>query len=115
MLGSAIVTFREVLEAALIIAVVLGATRAVVGRARWVGAGIGLGLVGAVLVAVLRLGSPRLSMVADRNYSTPAFSSARWRCWRGTMSGSPHTDGRSPSRCGRLGTRSRLALARWPR
>jgi high-affinity iron transporter len=52
MVGSAIITFREVLEAALIIAVVLSATRGVLGRARWVGAGVVIGVIGAVVVAV---------------------------------------------------------------
>lgn len=52
MLGSAIIVFREVLEAALIIAVVMGATRGVQGRGRWVAGGIASGLVGAVVVAV---------------------------------------------------------------
>lgn len=51
MLGSAVVVFRETLEAALIIAIVLGASRGVAGRGRWVGGGIALGVAGAVLVA----------------------------------------------------------------
>jgi len=40
-----------VLEAALIVSIVCAATRGVPGRGRWVGAGIALGVVGAVLVA----------------------------------------------------------------
>ena len=52
MLGSAVIVFREVLEAALIVAVVMGATRGVAGRGRWVGAGIGVGILGATVVAV---------------------------------------------------------------
>jgi len=52
MLGSAIIVFREVLEASLVIAVVMGATRGVSARGRWVLAGVSLGIVGAVLVAV---------------------------------------------------------------
>ncbi|HUJ87704.1 MAG TPA: FTR1 family protein [Burkholderiales bacterium] len=51
MLGSAIVVFRETLEAALIVAIVLGATRGVAGRGRWIAGGVVLGLVGALLVA----------------------------------------------------------------
>jgi len=51
-MGSAIIVFREVLEAALIIGIVMAATRGVAGRARWVGAGIGGGLTLAALVAV---------------------------------------------------------------
>lgn len=51
MLGSAIIVFREVLEASLIIAVVLGASRGVAQRGQWVAGGIGLGLLGACIVA----------------------------------------------------------------
>ncbi len=52
MLGSALIVFREVLEAALIIAIVMGATRGVAGRGRWVTAGVSAGVLGAVVVAV---------------------------------------------------------------
>ncbi len=51
MLGSAIIVFREVLEAALIIAVVMGASRGALGRGRWILAGITLGVAGACVVA----------------------------------------------------------------
>jgi high-affinity iron transporter len=53
MLATAFIMFREVLEAALIIAIVLGASRGIAGRGRWVAAGIGLGLLGASIVAIL--------------------------------------------------------------
>jgi high-affinity iron transporter len=46
-----VLVFREVLEAALIISIVAAATRGVPGRARWILAGIGLGIVGAAAVA----------------------------------------------------------------
>jgi len=51
MFGTAIIVFREVLEAALIIGIVTAATRDVPGRARWITAGLLLGLVGAGIVA----------------------------------------------------------------
>lgn len=51
MLGSGVIVFREVLEASLIIAVVLGASRGVAQRGRWVAGGIGLGILGACIVA----------------------------------------------------------------
>ena len=51
MLGNLILVFREVLEAALIISIVAAATRGVPQRARWILAGIGLGVVGAAVVA----------------------------------------------------------------
>jgi len=53
MLATAVILFREVLEAALIVAIVLGASRGIAGRGRWVAGGVGLGLVGASLIALL--------------------------------------------------------------
>ena len=53
MLATSVIMFREVLEAALIIAIVLGASRGIAGRGRWVGGGIALGLLGASIVASL--------------------------------------------------------------
>ncbi|MBS0557268.1 MAG: FTR1 family protein [Proteobacteria bacterium] len=52
MLGIALLVFREVLEAALIVTIVAAATRGVAGRARFIGGGIGLGVVGAIIVAL---------------------------------------------------------------
>lgn len=51
MLGSAVIVFREVLEAALIVAVVMGASRGIAGRGRWVASGLALGIAGACVVA----------------------------------------------------------------
>jgi high-affinity iron transporter len=53
MLATAVIMFREVLEAALIIAIVLGASRGIAGRGRWISAGIALGLLGASIVAIM--------------------------------------------------------------
>jgi len=52
MLGTGLLVFREVLEAALIVSIVFAATRGVPGRGLWVGGGIGAGVVGAVVVAL---------------------------------------------------------------
>jgi high-affinity iron transporter len=52
MAGAALIVFRETLEAALIVAIVMSATRGIVGRGRWVSAGIGLGVLGAMVVAL---------------------------------------------------------------
>jgi len=51
MLAIAIIVFREVLEAALVVGIVLAASRGVVGRGLWVGSGIAAGVLGAALVA----------------------------------------------------------------
>lgn len=52
MIATLLLVFREVLEAALVVGIVAAATRGVLGRGRWIGTGIGLGVAGAVLVAV---------------------------------------------------------------
>lgn len=51
MLGSALIVFREVLEAALIIGIACAATRGIAGRNGWVTLGIVAGVVGACIVA----------------------------------------------------------------
>ncbi len=51
MLGTAIIVFREVLEAAIIIGIVAAATHGIRGSRRWIGAGLLLGLAGAGVVA----------------------------------------------------------------
>jgi high-affinity iron transporter len=52
MLGALIIVFREVIEAGLIVGIVMAATRGVIRRGRWVGFGIGVGVLGAALVAL---------------------------------------------------------------
>ena len=51
MFGTAVIVFREVLEAAIIIGIVAAATRDIVGRSRWLVAGLVAGLLGSALVA----------------------------------------------------------------
>jgi len=51
MLGSALIVFREVLEAALVIGIACAATRGLAGRNAWVAAGIVAGAAGACVVA----------------------------------------------------------------
>jgi high-affinity iron transporter len=51
MLATAIIVFREVLEAALVVGIVLAASRGVPGRAAWVGGGVVAGVLGASIVA----------------------------------------------------------------
>ena len=52
MLGAAVIVFREVIEAGLIIGIVLAVTRGVRGRGYWVGAGVLAALAGAGLLAI---------------------------------------------------------------
>jgi high-affinity iron transporter len=51
MFGTAVIVFREVLEAALIIGIVAAATRDVPNNRRWISAGVILGLLGSMIVA----------------------------------------------------------------
>ncbi|BAE50485.1 FTR1 family iron permease [Paramagnetospirillum magneticum] len=51
MLASAVIVFREVLEAALIVGIVLAATKGLAGSRRWVTAGILAGLLGSAVIA----------------------------------------------------------------
>jgi len=60
--ATAIIVFREILEAALIVGIVAAATRAIPGRTRWLAAGIAAGLLGAGFVA---LGTERIAELAS--------------------------------------------------
>lgn len=51
MLAAAIIVFREVLEASLIVSIVLAAAKGIAGRNTWVSVGVGAGIAGAILVA----------------------------------------------------------------
>jgi high-affinity iron transporter len=51
MLAVAVIVFREVLEAALVVGIVLAASRGVPRRGKWVASGIAAGVIGAMVVA----------------------------------------------------------------
>jgi len=51
MIAALVIVFREVLEAALVVGIVLAATRGLPGAVRWVAAGIAAGLAGSATVA----------------------------------------------------------------
>ncbi len=53
MFATAVIVFRETLEAALIVSIVLAATRGVAGRRRWIGGGVVAGIAGALVIAGL--------------------------------------------------------------
>lgn len=53
MLAAAVIVFREALEAALVIGLVLAATQGLPGRGRWIGLGIGVGAAFACVLALL--------------------------------------------------------------
>lgn len=62
MFGSAIIVFREVLEAALIIGIIAAATQGMPHRARWISVGILSGIAGSAVVAML---TERISTLAE--------------------------------------------------
>ena len=62
MFATAVIVFREVLEAALIVGIIAAATRAIPGRNRWLAAGVVAGLAGAAIVA---LGTERIAELAS--------------------------------------------------
>jgi high-affinity iron transporter len=53
MFATAVIVFRETLEAALIVSIVLAATRGVARRRRWIGGGVVAGIAGALVIAGL--------------------------------------------------------------
>lgn len=52
MISTFVVVFRETLEAALIISIVMAASRGIAGRMRWVAGGVAAGIIGAGLLAL---------------------------------------------------------------
>jgi high-affinity iron transporter len=62
MFGTAIIVFRESLEAALFVGIVAAATRGVPGRLRWLAAGVSAGLLGALALAA---GAEQIGAMAD--------------------------------------------------
>jgi high-affinity iron transporter len=55
MFAAALIVFRESLEAALFVGIVAAATRELAGRARWLAAGVAIGVLGAILLALSAL------------------------------------------------------------
>src|SRR5499427_10994760 len=59
-LAALIIVFREVFEAGLIVGIVMAVTAGVPGRAFWISAGVGAGVLGACVVAVFTGGLSEL-------------------------------------------------------
>lgn len=53
MFATALIVFRESLEAALFVGIIAAATRQMAGRTRWLGGGVAAGVAGALLLALL--------------------------------------------------------------
>ena len=63
MLSSAVIVFREVLEAALIVSILLAATRGMATRTRWISTGVIAGIIGAASVVVVGIGRPAARVI----------------------------------------------------
>ena len=62
MFATALIVFRETLEAALFVGIVAAATRGLAGRARWLASGVAAGVLGALALAA---GADKVSALAD--------------------------------------------------
>ena len=118
MFGSAIIVFRETLEAALLIGIIAAATRGLTGRNLWLAVGVGAGLAGSLVVAgltetIAETGRRRRAGTVQRRHS-------RYR--RADAGLAQHLDGhamdarwpRRPSRWGRPSDSGSARCRRWP-
>ena len=115
MFGSALIVFRETLEAALFIGIVAAATRGIAGRSHWVAVGVAGGLIGSLLLAA---GMDQLSHMAsgagqdlvNATFLCLALGMLAWHCiWV-----SPHAQEmvQHAHRVGQAATNNHQAL--WP-
>lgn len=116
MFAAALIVFRESLEAALFIGIVAAATRQLVGRTRWLSAGVGVGALGALLLAVM---AQHISAWADGigqdlvniGVLSLALAMLIWHCvWVTTHSRELATDARQLGRDVQQGQRKPWAL-----
>jgi high-affinity iron transporter len=110
MLGAAIIVFREVIEAGLIIGIVMAATRGVAGRGRWVNIGIILGVLGAAVVAMFANRISEAFQGAGQELFNAGVLSAAVIMLMWPMPGWHATAARSPMKC--AGSEQQLARAR---
>lgn len=100
MFAAALIVFRESLEAALFVGIVAAATRQLPGRTRWLAAGVGLGALGALALALM---APRVSGwfdgmgqdVVNAGVLSLALTMLLWHCtWVSSHSREMATDAR---------------------
>jgi high-affinity iron transporter len=117
MLATAVIVFRETLEAALFVGIVAAATRGVDGRGRWLGIGVVAGVIGALVLALL---AGRIAALADGlgqdlvNVAIlgAALAMLAWHCIWGSQHGrEAATEARAMGAQVRTGSRAPLVLA----
>ncbi len=117
MISTFIIVFRETLEAALIVAIVLAASAGIAGRTRWVATGIVAGLAGAGLLALF---AGRLADMFEGNGTEifnavvllPAVVMLGWhQIWMSTHGAELASESKSVGRDVREGLRPLSALA----
>jgi high-affinity iron transporter len=116
MFATAIIVFRETLEAALFVGIVAAATRGLAGRTTWLAAGVLAGLLGALALAA---GAGQISALADGigqdlvnvGILSLALAMLAWHCiWVSTHGREMSQDARRLGSSVREGTRSPRAL-----
>jgi high-affinity iron transporter len=116
MFATAIIVFRETLEAALFVGIVAAATRGLAGRTKWLAAGVLAGLLGALALAA---GAGQISALADGigqdlvnvGILSLALAMLAWHCiWVSTHGREMSQDARRLGSSVREGTRSPRAL-----
>lgn len=116
MFSAALIVFRESLEAALFVGIVAAATRGLPGRGRWLGAGVGLGVLGAVLLALMaeQIGAAFDGIGQDLlniGVLTLALGMLLWHClWVSTHSHEMVSEARQIGSAVQTGTRKPWAL-----
>ena len=117
MLGALIIVFREVFEAGLIVGIVLAVTRGIAERDRWIGLGIGGGVVGACIVAAFAGALSQLfEGVGQELFNATILGIAvimlTWHnVWMGRHGGELAAEARAIGQSVADGSRSLLALA----
>jgi len=117
MLGALIIVFREVFEAGLIVGIVLAVTRGIAGRDRWIGLGIGGGVVGACVIAAFAGALSQMFEGAGQELFNAtilgiAVIMLTWHnVWMGRHGGELAAEARAVGQSVADGSRSLLALA----
>lgn len=116
MFATALIVFRETLEAALFVGIIAAATRGLAGRSRWLSGGVLAGVVGALVLAA---GADRIGALADGigqdllnvGILSVALAMLAWHCiWVSTHGHEMSRDAKQLGSSVRAGSRAPRAL-----